>query len=80
MNMLLSMILIISAISESSVQSETPHHYNFHHSKVDLGPVLMEASQPAYRAGPVGETVFILCSHGKFPARLPRQKLDTCQN
>ena len=40
----------------------------------------MEASQPAYRAGPVGETVFILCSYGEIPARLPRQKFDTCQN
>ena len=44
-----------------------------------LGPVHMEASQPAYRAGPVGETAFILCSYGEIPARLPRQKLDTCQ-
>ena len=39
----------------------------------------MEASQPAYRAGPVDETTFILCSYGEIPARLPRQKLDTCQ-
>ena len=38
----------------------------------------MEASQRAYRAGPVGETVFILCSYGEIPARLPRQKFDTC--
>ena len=37
-----------------------------------LGPVHMAASQPAYRAGPVGETVFILCSYGEIPARLPR--------
>ena len=39
-----------------------------------LGPVHMEASQPAYRAGPVGETVFILCSYGEIPARLPRDR------
>ena len=39
----------------------------------------MGASQPAYRAGPVGETVFISCSYGETPARLPRQKFDTCQ-
>ena len=44
-----------------------------------LGPVHMEASQPAYRAGSVGETTFILSSYGEIPARLPRQKLDTCQ-
>ena len=44
----------------------------------DLGPVHMEASQPAYRAGPVGETVFILCSYGEIPAHLARQKFDTC--
>ena len=47
----------------------------------------MEASQPAYRAGqvgeiragPVGEIVFfILCSYGEILARLQRQKCDTC--
>ena len=40
----------------------------------------MEASQPAYRASPVGETVFSLCSYGEIPARFRRQKFDTCQN
>ena len=43
------------------------------------GPVHMEASQPAYRAGPVGETAFILCSYEEIPARVPRKKLDKCQ-
>ena len=38
------------------------------------GPVHMEASQPAYWAGPVGEIVFILCSYGEIPTPLPRQK------
>ena len=46
---------------------------------LNLGPVDMDASQPAYRAGPVDETVLILCSYGEIPARLPRQKFDTCQ-
>ena len=38
----------------------------------------MEVNQPAYLACPVGKTVLILCSYGEIPARLPRQKFDTC--
>ena len=40
----------------------------------------MEASQPAYRAGPVGETTFILSSYGEIPARLPRQNWTRVKN
>ena len=39
----------------------------------------MEANEPTYRAGQVGETIFILSSYGVILASLPRQKLDTCQ-
>ena len=37
-------------------------------------PVPMEGNQPPYWAGPVGETVFILCSDGEIVARWPRQR------
>ena len=46
---------------------------------VGLGPVHLEASEPTYWAGLVGETVFSLCSYGEIPARLPRQKFDMRQ-
>ena len=40
----------------------------------------MEASQPAYRAGPVGETVFILCSYGEIPAACRDRNLTRVKN